>query len=199
MGLDDGKPTKGKALEVGATAPDAEVETSAIELAARLTPQDNMLIRAANNSDPDKPYEKQVRAMFGTEDRYVTDSRAGLREAVNEELKSGPKLKSTDTYETVQDKVADMIAKGFSPESTWSPSYKNMVLDRLRQGNENITREGAANKQVVFDALMAGDRKMATVVLGDAGRNASGQVLEDAVNRYQYREMQKKGIKTDYN
>lgn len=199
MGLDDGKPTKGKALEVGATTPDAEVETSAIELAARLTPQDNMLIRAASHTDPDKPYEKQVRAMFGTEDRYVTDSRAGLREAVNEELKTGPKLKSTDTYETVQDKVAGMIAAGFGPGSTWSPSYKNMVLDRLRQGNENITREGASSKQVVYDALMAGDRKMATAVLGDAGRNASGQVLEDAVNRYQYREMQKKGIKTDYN
>jgi hypothetical protein len=199
MGLDDAKPTKGKALEVGATTPDTEVETSAIELAARLTPQDNMLIRAANTSDPEKPYEKQVRAMFGTEDRYVTDSRAGLRQAVNEEMKTGAKLKSTDTYETVQDRVAGMIAQGFGPDSTWSPSYKTMVMARLRQGNENITREGAANKQVVYDAIMASDRKMAVAVLGEPGRNASGQVLEDAVNRYQYREMQKKGIKTDYN
>ncbi len=199
MGLDDGKSTKGKALEAGATTPDTQVETSAIELAARLTPEDNMLIRAANITDPEKPYEKQVRAMFGTEDTYVTDSRAGLRQAVNEEMKTGPKLKSTDTYETVQDKVAGMIAHGFGPDSTWSPSYKTMVMARLRQGNENITREGAANKQVVYDAIMASDRKMAVAVLGEPGRNASGQVLEDAVNRYQYREMQKKGIKTDYN
>ncbi len=92
MGLDDGKSTKGKALETGATAPDTPVETSAIELAARLTPEDNMLIRAANIADPDKPYEKQVRAMFGTEDRYVTDSRAGLRQAVNEEMKTGTQI-----------------------------------------------------------------------------------------------------------
>lgn len=199
MGLDDAKPTKGKALEVGATTPDTQVEVSAIELAARLTPQDNMLIRAANTADPEKPYEKQVRALFGTEDRYVSDSRAGLRQAVNEEMKTGPKLKSTDTYETVQDRVASMIAQGFGPDSTWSPSYKTMVMQRLRLGNENITREGAANKQTVYDAIMASDRKMAVAVLGEPGRNASGQVLEDAVNRYQYREMQKKGIKTDYN
>ncbi len=202
MGLDDAKPTKGKALEVGATTPDTQVEVSAIELAARLTPEDNMLIRAANpgeTADPEKPYEKQVRAMFGTEDRYVSDSRAGLRQAVNEEMKTGTKLKSTDTYETVQDRVAGMIAQGFGPDSTWSPSYKTMVMQRLRLGNENITREGAANKQTVYDAIMASDRKMAVAVLGEPGRNASGQVLEDAVNRYQYREMQKKGIKTDYN
>ncbi len=200
MGLDDSKPVQSKNLEMGNITPEAAPEPTAIQMAATLTTEDNMLLRASNAAtDPDKPYEKQVRAMFGTEDRYVTDSKLGLRQSVNQEITSGTRLKSTDSYETVQDRVADMIAKGFGPDSTWSRSYQNMVMERLKLGNANITRGDASNKQVVYDALMAGDRKMATAVLGEAGRTASGQTLEDAVNRYQYREMQRKGIKTDYN
>jgi hypothetical protein len=199
MGLEDGKPAQGKNLELGASTQETAAEPGAIEMAAQLTQADYMLLRAANPGDPEKPYEKQVRAMFGTEDRYVRDSRAGLRDSVNQEITTGSKLRATDPYEEVQNKVAAMIARGFSDQSTWSKSYQNMVLQRLSLGDENITRDSARNKQTVYDALMAGDRKMAVAILGDAGRTASGQVLEDAVNRFQYREMQKNGIKTDYN
>ncbi len=208
MALEDGKPAQGKNLELAANTPGGDaVEADAIAQAAVLTQADNNMVRAANNTGADKRYEVPVREMFGTEAQYVADSPLRLRQSVNQELKdmegyTGKKIaavKDTDSYETVQGRVAEMIAFGLGPQSTWSPDYKTMIMKSLREGDPNISKQTATNQTAVYNALMAVDRKHAVQVLGEAGRTASGQTLEDAVNRYSYREMQRKGIKTDYN
>lgn len=208
MGFENGKPTQGDNIELAANTPGGDAEPDVIAQAAVLTPADNtIIVRAASTGGQDKPFEAQIREMFGNEDKYVADSRPALRQSVNQELKEMegytgkkfPPVKSTDSYETVQGRVADMIAFGLGPQSSWSPDYKTMVMARLREGDPNITRQSATNQSTVYNALMAADRKHAVQVIGEAGRTASGQTLEDAVNRYQYRQMQKNGIKTDYN
>jgi len=214
MAFDDGKPSQGKNLQAfelgslaGSTEAGGEKEPSAIEVAAQWTPNDNKIVRAAvQGTDPEKPYAKQVEAMLGTEDEFVKDSPAALRQAVNEQLReleqqTGKKLgrvKSTDSFEAVEDKNAAAIVAGFGPGSQWSNEFKSSVMTTLREGNPNITRADLSNQATVRDALLARDRKQAAGVLGEAGAaSASGADLERAVNQYNYRHMQKYGIKTD--
>ncbi len=196
MGLEDGKPIQVKALDLGSQGEPKENPQSWVANEAQWTPEGVKTVLAANNG-PDKPYEKQVRELMGTEDNYVSTSRNGLRQSVNEMSTNGPHLTSKSTFEEVENKVAQVTAEGFGPKSTWSQSYKNEVMQRLKLGNPNMTEAMAANKDSVYSALIAGDRKQAAEVLGPAGSTASGQQLEDAVNRYQYRYMQKHGIKID--
>lgn len=214
MAFDDGKSSQGKnsqPFELGALSGSTEAagerEPSAIEVAAQWAQNDNKILRAAvQGTDPEKPYAKQVEAMLGTEDAYVRESPAALRQAVNAQLReleqqTGKKLgrvKSTDSFEAVEDKNAAAIVAGFGPGSQWSNEFKSSIISTLREGKPDITREDLSNQATVREALLARDRKQAAGVLGESGAaRASGSDLERAVNQYHYRHMQKYGIKTD--
>jgi hypothetical protein len=216
MGLDDGRPTQGKNLqgfELGGLNGSAEAagdrEPSAIEVAAQWTQNDSRIVRASmQGTDPEKPYAKQVEQLLGTEETYVRESPAQLRQAVNAQLReleqqTGKKLgrvKPTDSFEAVEDKNAAAIVAGFGPGSQWSEMYKNSIMSVLRQGNPDISRADMTNQATIRDALLARDRKQAASVLGEsAASSVSGADFERAVNQYNYRYMQKHGIKNDVN
>ncbi|HNB23670.1 MAG TPA: hypothetical protein PKZ32_14700 [Candidatus Melainabacteria bacterium] len=216
MAFEDSKPSQAKNLQAfelsslnGSAEPAGEREPSAIEIAAQWTPGENQVIRAAGTgTDPDKPYAKDVEALFGSESRYVRESPAGLREGLNLRLKelemqTGKKLgsvRTSDSYETVQDKTAALMVAGFGPGSQWSDEFKAEVMKTLQAGNPGIKPADMSNQATVREALNARDRKQAATVLGEsAASRASGATLERAVNQYHYRHMQKYGIETDPN
>lgn len=217
MAFDDGKAAQGKQLQGfesgalnGNTEGAAEREPSAIEVAAQWSQNDNSIVRASMQgaTDPEKPFAKRVEAMLGTEDTYVKDSPAQLREAVNAQLReleqqTGKKLgrvKASDSFEAVEDKNAAAIVAGFGRGSQWSEAYKTSIMAALRQGNPDITRADMTSQATVRDALLTRDRKQAAAVLGEsAAASVSGADFEKAVNQYNYRYMQKHGIGTDVN
>lgn len=198
MVLDDGKANVVKKLDTGVQATAVDGGQNWVENQAQWNQADFQLARASNDGRANQ-YERQVEQLFGKEDDYVDHARSSLRSALNETLPKGHKLSKDSTFEQVEDKVAEMVAKGFSARSTWSQEYKNEVMDRLKKGNPDMNEDMAKNKQAVYDALIAGDRLQAVQVLGEAGKTASGRTLEDAVNRYQYRDMLLHGIKKDTN